>query len=271
MKSTPPRIGLKDWLPPLLVDGLRAARSWLQVPRVRALLRANGEWRDRYAGEPVYIIANGPSVGRFDRSLLAGTRVIVMNNFHKASWKDEVHPVAHCIGEPPDSRAWIDPSEAINGTACDSYWLCAAAHGHVRSAASDKRLHYVLAGYEPRIWGERPIRLDRLTLGYQTTAQLAIQVALHMGFKEIRLLGFDHDWLASPEFSRHFYSDEKDPEDGLGTFAYYELITFSQRMWEAYYALLRAGTAHGARIINMTDGSYLDVFPRQAPAAGVGP
>lgn len=259
-------LSLSNLLPPLFMDGLRAVRQGLKFLGKRAFLQKNLQWKNRFSGQRVYIIANGPSVASIDRSLLKGERVIVMNNFHKAAWKDEVRPVAHCVGEPPESTAWADPSEAMNAIDSESLWLNIAARGHVKELAPGKDVFYIMAGYEPRLWGRRKIRLEGLALGFQTTAQLAMQVALYMGFTDIRLLGFDHDWLASPEFSKHFYSDEPDEEDRLGTFSYYKLMEFSMRMWDGYYALAKAAEAHGATITNVTNHSFLDVFPRRLPS-----
>jgi hypothetical protein len=38
---------------------------------------------------------------------------------------------------------------------------------------------------------------------------MAIMVALYMGFKVVKLLGFDHDWLVSKGISPHFYEEKK--------------------------------------------------------------
>jgi hypothetical protein len=198
----------------------------------------------------------------FDRSQLRGQRAIVMNSFDRAEWKAEVDIVAHCLGEPRLSPAWTSPCETINGTASASYWLHFSSLRQFPSLPVDKKLHYVLTGYGPHVWGSREVRLHRVTLGYQTTAQLAIMVGLYMGFKDIILLGFDHDWLASPDFSRHFYSPARDASDFLHTYSYYNIVTFIFRMWEIYYALRSAAEVHGAIIRNMTPNSYLDVFPR---------
>lgn len=262
MPSESWQLGLLDFIPPAVADGLRGLRQWCLFPKYRKILSRNLVWKDRYAGKRVYVIGNGPSLAAVDRRLLAGEYVVVMNNFHKAEWKDEVRPVAHCFGEPPTSPSWLDPSELFNETDSESYWVIASAHGLVGALKQGKHVNCMMPGIEPRIWGRRRLKLDKVTLGFQTTAQLAIQVALYMGFTDIRLLGFDHDWLASPQYSKHFYSDEPDPEDRLGILKYYELIRYSLRIWECYYALRTAAEAHGAKIVNMTDGSYLDVFQR---------
>jgi hypothetical protein len=224
-------------------------------------LATNIFWRDAFSGERVYVVGNGPTLLSFDRRAFRGQRLIVMNSFHHAEWKREVDIVAHCIGEPRLSPSWSDPTETINGTDSASYWLHFSSCGQFPSVTPDKKLHYVLSGYGPHIHGHRQLRLHRVSLAYQTTAQLAIMVALYMGFKDIILLGFDHDWLATPDFSRHFYSSQRDPSDTLHTFTYHQILTVVLRMWEIYYALQSAAEAHGATIRNATPNSYLDVFP----------
>lgn len=255
--------GLRDWFPPRLLDTVRTLRQARRIPAARALLQANVACRNRFSGQRVWVLGNGPSLAAVDRGVFRDDPVIVMNNFHRSDWKHEVFAVAHCIGEAPDSPAWTDPAEIINGTTAETYWLPVAAAKHLHGLAPGKVVQYVLAGIEPRRWGSRIIDLSRLSLGYQTTAILAIEVALHLGFSDIRLLGFDHDWLASPDYSRHFYSAEKEEEDKLGTFSYLQVLQMVTRMWEGYYALLRAAAVHGAQISNWTTGSYLDVFERR--------
>lgn len=255
---------LRDLLPPRLLDAMRTLRQALRVPAARALLQANAACRGRYQGQRVWVLGNGPSLALVDRAVFRDDPVIVMNNFHRANWKHEVRAVAHCIGEPPDSPGWTDPTVIINGTLAETYWLPVATIGQMHGLAPGKVLHHVLAGIEPRRWGERAIDLCQLSLGYQTTAILAIEVALHLGFSDIRLLGFDHDWLASPDYSRHFYSAEKDQEDKLDSYSYLQVLQMVMRMWEGYYALRRAATVQGAVITNWSHGSYLDVFERRS-------
>jgi hypothetical protein len=257
----------QDLLPKLLIDGYHLFRGYARYPALHRILGSNLAWRNAFDGERVYVIANGPSLVSFDRSEFRGRRVIVMNSFDRADWKGEVDIVAHCIGEPRGSSAWSDPSATINGTASASYWMHFSSLGQFSGVTEDKKMHYVLPGFGSHLWGSRRVRLEGVTLGYQTTAQLAIMVALYMGFKDIILLGFDHDWLANPDFSRHFYSSEKDSLDILSTFSYYRLIRLILHMWEIYYALRDAAANHGATIRNMTPDSYLDVFPR-CPSGG---
>jgi len=187
-----------------------------------------------------------------------------MNSFDQAEWKNEIEIVAHCVGEPRGCPSWGEHIVGnINGTNGGSYWLHFTSRNHLKGINDAKRCYYVFPCVEPGLWPSRKrVRLHSSTLGYATTAQLAIQVALYMGFGRIVLLGFDHDWLASPKYSRHFYSNDKDGSDIIGTLNYLDIIEMGRRMWTIYYKLKGIARSHGATIYNMTKDSYLDVFER---------
>jgi len=235
------------------------------------MLKRNASFKNRFQGDEIFIVANGPSLNNFGPENLQGRKVIVMNHFELAPWKSNVKIVAHCIGEPVNSPAWEDPTPSIDGTEAMSYWLHVSAlrNADVRATLGRKSLHFVKAIIKPDLWSGRAPDLTRSTLAYQTTAQLAISVALYMGFKAIYLVGFDHDWLTTRGHSPHFYaeSDEVKPSD-LSIFSYYEMMLISLNMWRIYFALQRSANNAGARILNLSDPSYLDVFERRAKPDG---
>ncbi|HAQ17686.1 MAG TPA: hypothetical protein DCR40_00445 [Prolixibacteraceae bacterium] len=255
---------LKYYLSPFLIDLIRFYRSY-QLKKVPSrILKTNSRWHNKYCGEEVFIIGNGPSLGDVDLSLIKGSKVIVMNSFERATWKDSVEIVAHCIGEPSMVKAWSKSEilESINGTKAKSYWLHFTSYNHFEKCGKRDLLHYVFITNEPGLWGNRAINLAKPTLTYQTTAQLAILVALHMGFNKIGLLGFDHDWLASPDYSKHFYSNEKDSNDTLHEWSYLVIVNMIDRMWRIYYKLRDIANYNGVEIYNLTKSSYLDVFKK---------
>lgn len=254
---------LKYYLSPFLVDFLRLMRCSPKLYKYRQILARNREWRNRYENDAVLIVGNGPSLKGVDPEWIVGQKVIVMNNFFLAEWSHRVKPVAVCFGEPPSSGAWEDPHKIFEKTVSESYWLHIDNIGRSGVQEIDYQLNYVLPGVEPRLFGDREIDLSGLSIGYQNTGILAIEIALYMGFKTIKLVGFDHDWLASPEFSRHFYSQEKDDTDLIGSLSYLELIYSTARTWEGYYALDRAAKAHNATIVNCSQRSFLDVFEKR--------
>jgi len=248
--------------PPIILDFLKSNRNSINYFRFKRILNRNRVWDNKFAGEQIIILGNGPSLKTVDLKLLEGKKVIVMNSFEKADWKDKVEIIAHCIGEPYGSRGWSESSfiESIEGTDSHSYWLHYSSYNKLSKISKPDLVHYVFPGYESAIWGNNRFLLDHKTLAYQTTAQLAIQVAFYMGFNEILLLGFDHDWLASPDYSKHFYSDVRDPMDVLIGFNYFDIISLMHRMWNIYYTIKASSEKCNIKIYNLSQGSYLDVF-----------
>lgn len=265
LKAMPLKAKIEYCVPTIALDVARFARAQIRYFRAGQVIQKNNIWRNRYLGDEVFVIGNGPSLKNVNRAIFRGKKVIVMNAFGRADWKEEVEIVAHCVGEPRSSSSWgRHIVENINETQSSSYWLHLSSCGQLQGAIDKKQLYYVLPSIEPGLWPRgKKIELHTATLGYATTAQLAIQVALYMGFKKIRLYGFDHSWLASPKFLQHFYSDNKDDEDTLDRHSYLSIIEFSLRMWRLYYKLREISTHHGAEILNKSDPSYLDVFDVQ--------
>lgn len=251
--------------PPIVLDIIRFIRLYIRNLKLIKLIKTNRKWKSFFHGQKVFIIGNGPSLNMVNRDIFKGHKVIVMNSFERATWKDEVEIVAHCIGEPYLEKSWIKESiiENIDGTNSLSYWLHFSSKDRLGEFKGDKYLYYVLPCIEAGLWNNNKINLDRPCLSYQTTAQMAIMVALYMGFKEIALIGFDHDWLASPDYSKHFFSDEKEDTDVLGSLDYFSIIKFMQRMWHLYYKLRKSAENDGAYIYNISPKTFLDVFDKK--------
>lgn len=90
---------------------------------------------------------------------------------------------------------------------------------------------------------------------------MGLMVGLYMGYKKIYLLGFDHDWLCQRNISPHFYDERENiPKADLSKFSYYELIRFSQNMWDIYIKLKSTAIKSGVKVINLSRPTYLDVF-----------
>jgi hypothetical protein len=93
-------------------------------------------------------------------------------------------------------------------------------------------------------------------------AQACLLLALYMGYRNIYLVGLDHDWLASP--TKHTYFFDKDPHwrDDAADFPYEIIMESILRLWKSYRHLREFAFARGTRIFNATRGGFLDVFPR---------
>lgn len=120
------------------------------------------------------------------------------------------------------------------------------------------------------------IDLTQSIFGYYVISELAIQIALFMGFKEIYLLGLDHTWLKevinNRKFDHQFYPLNTGilGKKNLSEFnikvqsgiTFQKLITMYSGFHNGYNALKEYGETKGIKIYNATKGGMLEIFER---------
>lgn len=261
----------KRFLPPILLDQIGFCGAVLMHVKLRKWLIRNAELRNKYIGERVYILANGPSLNNFDLNMIHGHKVITMNHFELHPQKDKFKIVAHCVGEPYSSRTWENPIPILNGVKAETYWFNADTVEFF-SKHESYDIRYYCSGLRASALMLSGDDLTGVALQYQSTAQMAINVALFLGFKDIYLLGFDHDWLVTRGYSPHFY-EERDGVDkaDLSKFSYIDMIRISLNLFEIYLKLRQIAKKRDARIWNLSKPSYLDVFPTLEWTGGENP
>jgi hypothetical protein len=218
--------------------------------------------RNKYFGKDVYILGGGPSLNNFDLSEIYGKNVISMNFFGVHKDKSMFNIVAHCIGEPYPSEGWQDPRTMIESVNSETYWL------HSGSIEKTKHIKNKIYYYTPIvrvnsfIFTGQTLHIQGIV--YQSTSQMAIAIAMYMGFKKIYLLGMDHDWLVTRGYSPHFYEEsEKTTPADLSKFSYTSMIEISLNLFRTYEFLKQVAHNKGVEIYNLSSPSYLDVFPRK--------
>jgi hypothetical protein len=111
---------------------------------------------------------------------------------------------------------------------------------------------------------QRIISRNGLWPAFAGVSAYCLMLAVLSGYKEIHLLGFDHDYLANRSFDRHFYKGSTIP--GTIERPLSELVTYQKEMsnnlklWENYYKIKSIAQRKGIKIYNRTPGSFLDVF-----------
>ena len=106
-------------------------------------------------------------------------------------------------------------------------------------------------------WG---VDLSRTMPGCQTTAHMAILIALYLGCSPIYLIGLDHDWLAQPLLATHFYASSA--QDDFSMLCYRQLMETALRVWTTHEWIKDVASNQGTAIYNATDGGFLDVYER---------
>jgi len=239
----------------------------------RVLLRKNFALRDIHKGERCFILATGPSIKHQDLKLLQDEICIAVSNFFVHPDYAVVDPKYHCIApyHPPITEVawqnWMDEIEKSTRDTKMFFGLTDKNRNESRGYFKGRDLYYLRFG---GLWGKilpHDVDISRTLPGPQSVTIMALYIALYMGFKEIYLLGCDHDWLLHMNKSRHFYPEKNHAivRSGYNEWFQEDLEEQFQDyiiLWQQYKVIREIANQKGVRIFNATEGGLLDVFPR---------
>ncbi|MEN9479180.1 MAG: hypothetical protein RLZZ298_575 [Pseudomonadota bacterium] len=216
--------------------------------------------------ETVYVIGNGPSLNNFCLESIYDSDVITMNYFYAHPELNKLKIVAHCIGEPYGCSSWVDPTNMVKNTPAKTYWFNLSAAKFCKNKFSKYNIFYYPPAFEVDCSLFASANLILPSIQYQSTSQMAIMVAIHMGYKNIYLLGFDHDWLTTKKgFSPHFYNEDSESDEikraDFSAFSYLDMINISKNLFEIYARIKKIAIKNNIKIVNLSNPSYLDIFP----------
>ena len=259
------RESLKHWLPPALVrtlvngrDGLVRAGEWPQSafhPWRRASIHGLAALKDTHRGERCFILGNGPSLKNTDLSHLRHEFTFGLNRIYLAfpemgfttsyylSINDLV--IEQCAADIQKlpmpkfvtwrARRWLQPS--------DSLFFMHTTYTGVKFAKD-------ITG---RLW-------EGATVTYS-----ALQVAFHLGFEKVILIGVDHNFVTQGKPNTTVVSQGDDPNHfnpnyfGKGfRWQLPDLDTSEQ----AYLLARQTYEAAGRTVVDATVGGKLQVFPK---------
>lgn len=268
-----------DWVLPRnifrLLTYYRPAALWFALAH-HDVLRANKTLFNRHRGERCFVLCNGPSVKHQDIRPLKNEVVFsVSSGYLHPDYKD-IRPRYHCI--PQLTYGKISPEVAVK-------WFREMDHNlggaelfldlqewslvQEQSLFSGREVHFVCMGrnYFPRT----PANIENLVgvmPRVQTVPILVIMIAMYMGFREIYLVGTDHDWFVKQEYKYFFEPgllkglDIGVRQDGTLETTLWDELPAVSKVWAQYRAVKGIAKAHGVTIFNATHGGMLDEFER---------
>ena len=256
---------------PAVALARRAAWTWRHRLAAAGLpLTANerrlAAFRDRHRGRRCFILGNGPSLNRCDLAPLREEITFGVNSIFLNREKMGFDPTYYVVEDP---LVLEDRAELIN-----------AYHGPVARFFG----HYARRFIRPRrdtIWLNLRLRYDdypgfpffadnavRHVWAGGTVSYVCLQLAFHMGFEAVYLLGFDHHYVvpdsAEVEGNR-ITSTADDPNHFHPSYFGKGLRWHNPRVDRMELAYRRARDAfarRGRRIVNATVGGQLEVFDR---------
>jgi hypothetical protein len=259
------RAKLVNALPEPLIGALRNTRDSLVLasrwpesqfhPWRRDSIRKLNAMRNTHPGERCFIIGNGPSLRNTDLSKLKNEFTIGMNriylNFAEMGYKTSVlltvndlviEQCSEDIRALPiptfvswRGRRWINPAD---------------------------NLHYLYTSYElPTFNGNVAGRLwEGATVTY-----VAMQLAFHLGFKQVILIGVDHSFTTQGKPNSTIVSTGDDPNHFNPSYfgkGFRWQLPDLETSELAYKMASKAYKKNGREIIDATVGGKLTVFPK---------
>lgn len=267
---------VKEWLaPPAVWQWLTNANHNLRLARMssedRRLLSDNQRLKDRHLGSRCFILGAGSSVKDQDIKKLQGEIVIsVSNTFvhpHFGLIKPRYHVVPSLIEghghthSEEKFRDWLDVMEASTGAAEMFFHIGDREMIERYGLFKNRIVHWVkFCAWNGHL--DTPIDLSRVP-GIWSVSELALTIALYLGFERIYLIGVDHDWFKG--LLVYFYDHTKEhalqPDSSSLSFVDSE---FQMRRHAAIFKKYKYlySIRHNIYNANASPNHYLDIFPK---------
>lgn len=246
-------------------------RFALQSDDDKRLLAANERFKDRHRGSRCFIMGAGSSIKGQDIKQLEGEIVIsVSNTFVHPDFqliKPHYHVVPSLIashGELHNEESWVTWLKLMENATGDAEMFFHLGDRKMiegNGLFKNRTIHWV----EYSWWnGDFGTPIDLMHVPHiMSVSELAITVALHLGFDKIYLIGIDHDWFN--DLFLYFYDHTKEhalrPDQSDLSFVDSE---FQMRRHAEIFRKYKYLFSKYKNIFNgnPNPNHYLDVFPR---------
>lgn len=216
--------------------------------------------RDRHRGERAVIVANGPSLNRMDLGFLRREHVIGMNKIFLGFERFGFYPRYYVAVNPTVVRQSLAEIRALN---CVKFIGGRAAR---EAGVAEDALTHVVDTDRP------PARFSTdLGLGLHegwTVTHAALQVAWHLGFTEVVLVGLDHRYRFEGRPNEARVMAGADPNHFCEHYFGHGHTWDNPDLAESensYRAALETYRRDGRRILDATLDGACTVFPKADP------
>ncbi len=222
--------------------------------------------KDRYKGERCFLIGNGPSLTPEDLHLIRHEYTFGTNMVYKIFDQTDWRPSFHCVS---DSIYATNLGQELYDKVKSPLFTIEKTYRKMSKKPDNTTYIACLPSERYRVRGN----LLAYVMVKATVLSLAAELAFHMGFKEIYLLGVDctNPHAAGGHFIENYSSKEVAEADlsRIKTRMKSTNITTQEignhiidRSMEVYSKLDSYAKEHGIKIYNATRGGNLEIFPR---------
>ena len=229
--------------------------------KIKASMNYMKECKNKYNGESCFIIGNGPSLSFSDLEKLKGMKCFASNKIYDIFNKTKWRPTFYCIS---DLQLLFQFHSEITQQSLENIFVSINLRLKYPQIKDNQKLHYILMHGED-FYPNLPNFSDNALTGFYegyTVTYMMLQLAVHMGFKKIYLLGIDNNFSVSlnpdgtikknPDVKNHF----NESDDNLAN------IPVLYKTDLAYQAAKKYADENGIIIYNATRGGKLEVFER---------
>lgn len=219
--------------------------------------------KNKFEGKRCFILGNGPSLTTDDLDRLKNEYTFASNKIlyllDKTCWK----PTFYCCDDP---EAIVMISAELSRHDIEYKFLNVSA----KNAVKQKNVHYMF-NYTPYKLNRYDIDFGSicisedisryLSIGYTVTFT-SIQLAVYMGFREIYLLGCDHNYSAVINRRGEIKRDSTVQTYARGIPDWGKSVQNVEVTEYAYKVARKYCDEHGIKIFNATRGGKLEIFER---------
>jgi hypothetical protein len=265
------RKSIKDIFPPAIWQPLSRSRYAIQRavqypgatyhPWRRESIRKLSAMKDKYRGQRCFIIGNGPSLKGTDISRLKDEFTFGMNRIYLAfdDWGFRTSFLV-CINSLVIEQVYQD----FQGLDMPKFFSWRSRKLLYPSGQPDQNTHFLFTTYTGPKFARDATR--RMWEG-ATVTYACLQLAFHMGFEKVIMIGVDHSFAAKgvPNTTVTSQGDDQshfDPKYFGKGFRWQlpDLDTSEQGYWLARQAF----EISGRQVVDATIGGKLQVFPKVA-------
>lgn len=213
-----------------------------------------------HEGKRCFIIGNGPSLNVKDLNLLKNDLCFGCNKIFTLFKETEWRPTYYCIS---DSKVLNKNYNEIVNLSLDYIFMAVSEIVRYHKVPNLNNVYYIKQIIKD-FYPELPNYSEDITKGVyagNTVIYFALQIAVYMGFKEIYLIGIDHNYSVNlnPDGTIERNENVKDH------FSQSDVLVGIPRLQHttlAYQAAKKYADEHGIKIYNATRGGKLEVFDR---------
>lgn len=281
------QLKLKDFIPPILIKILTYKKKTTPVYfnvdssgkeisiGINEILKENESLKNIHQGKRCFIVGAGSSIKKQNLKLLKNEITFGLNEFFLHPDYKEIKPKylifsgfgIHNVPVEKQLLWYKNYEDKIAGISTPIINVC--DHNFISKNKLLSKIDKKFIQYESNLETLSGNGIDATKSLYacQGVGAMAIQVAMYMGFKEIILLGFDHDWLLRMFDNKptHFYDHNnsiiyKGHSEVKGMSVLYQLDSLS-KLFMNYTYLKNYADDTTITVANATEGGMLDVFP----------